>query len=1203
MEQNGFDRKREMMLRECFAVLHIERTKDEDIIRAAYRRLLVDVNPEDDPEGFKRLRSAYETALEYAASADEDGIIRSGKMLQPDTPEGEFFREFSDIYDSIHRRTDPDEWRRLLSFPVLESLDEGDRVKWNLFSRLSDQFRLPCRIWQLLDDAFSIRDNRKEFEEHLPREFVDYMIYKIEDKDGRSDFPPYEMLEGSDGADFDGFIGELVQYIRELQEAQEAETSAPKQRANGGDCRKRREKLEHIALYEVYHPWLSLEQAKLLFDSGSTDEALDIVKRLLAEYPPDKYPSECRIRLEGAALLYRAGALEEAAAIYRSITDNADDNAAGMFTALCRLSGIEAGNHNWNEARTLATRARRIHSTQELTDLLDEIHPKVIEECLASADTLTDDDAKALLWSFIRTDRWQDGLGFLAEHSGYIKDTAEWHRILSTLHLMAGHNTPAKNEAVLWRRSLQQEGVEDKAHQEALSYEIEGKAFEAEYAQEQNDDKLYADALECFNRCIELCPDDIDYHMDKVLLLRKHEDYEAMADACKKVLEVNGNFFWGYYYLQEAYDELGMAQAVIDTFYQAKGIYDKVPEIYERAVNVFIAYNQYKDAQQLLKQAEDAGVESYQLMLYRISVLDNLAADVESWTAADNYAAHVIQIMKEQKAPDKLLSTAYLNRAYLNEDTERSGDKKTLELACKYAKESERIYDNLSALYFLGRFYERYKNNSTAAYKYLKLCEEKGMDFEWMYFYIARCMEGFKKWDNAIVYYKKVVEKNPDNRDTYWRIAWLYRRKYQRTLVNDYGELALHYLSIQEEKFGVNAITLKQKAIIHCRTREYDTALAEVDEALKSFEDSWLWQIKAEALRGLGRFEEAAGCYVNSILAEDQYGGDSEFSIGRIYSSYVRIKEYDKCIECLQNLLEELDDDEARRACMVRLSCAYALTADYEKSMQCLEDAYESIDISKRRLKKLDDEAERVKKIFGIYQSFMPIDEMQKVIGEKCRAASKMALSAAADEKEPAMGRAVMLHYMGDIYYNLADFKTALRFYEQAYYLSHSIKGYSEAEELACSMMKTFYWLGDSVNARKFGGIYLRHLKRPFRECQELGMSEKEAMELDSPQSKQVFYNLFIYAFYTGRMKDAGRYFDKMKSSRMCHWCCEEDCTEYYEICALMAMQRKDYKKARDYCRLSNETSWSGDNIEARMFLMMMDKIMTGKADYSGCAP
>lgn len=55
-----------MNVQEIFGILGIEETRDEDEIRAAYRKLLLTSNPEDDAEGFKRLRRAYEEAVGYA---------------------------------------------------------------------------------------------------------------------------------------------------------------------------------------------------------------------------------------------------------------------------------------------------------------------------------------------------------------------------------------------------------------------------------------------------------------------------------------------------------------------------------------------------------------------------------------------------------------------------------------------------------------------------------------------------------------------------------------------------------------------------------------------------------------------------------------------------------------------------------------------------------------------------------------------------------------------------------------------------------------------------------------------------------------------------------------------------------------------------------------------------------------------------------
>ena len=61
-----------------FHILGIEETKDENAVKMAYRKLLKETNPEDDPEDFKRLRTAYETAAAFAAKPDDETEPENG---------------------------------------------------------------------------------------------------------------------------------------------------------------------------------------------------------------------------------------------------------------------------------------------------------------------------------------------------------------------------------------------------------------------------------------------------------------------------------------------------------------------------------------------------------------------------------------------------------------------------------------------------------------------------------------------------------------------------------------------------------------------------------------------------------------------------------------------------------------------------------------------------------------------------------------------------------------------------------------------------------------------------------------------------------------------------------------------------------------------------------------------------------------------
>lgn len=107
----------------AFQILGLSETKEEEQIRQSYLTLLKGTNPEDDPEGFKRLREAYEEALRFAGQQDEE---------EEEEPQGEvglWMKRVREIYRDILLRREAENWKVLFDDPV-----------WTRFWRQGDSF-------------------------------------------------------------------------------------------------------------------------------------------------------------------------------------------------------------------------------------------------------------------------------------------------------------------------------------------------------------------------------------------------------------------------------------------------------------------------------------------------------------------------------------------------------------------------------------------------------------------------------------------------------------------------------------------------------------------------------------------------------------------------------------------------------------------------------------------------------------------------------------------------------------------------------------------------------------------------------------------------------------------------------------------------------------------------------------------------------
>ncbi|WP_172197418.1 J domain-containing protein [Saccharibacillus qingshengii] len=152
-----------------WSMLGIEPTSEIKAIKRAYARRLKECHPEENPEGFQRIRQSYEMALEEAKRLAEPGGSASLSKAElqglrnpepaaaetgPESPVMLFMRRCEDIYTEIEKRIDPDTWQELLDDELFWPIEVRERIGRDLFGFLLKHPFLPQSVLHLLDRHF-----------------------------------------------------------------------------------------------------------------------------------------------------------------------------------------------------------------------------------------------------------------------------------------------------------------------------------------------------------------------------------------------------------------------------------------------------------------------------------------------------------------------------------------------------------------------------------------------------------------------------------------------------------------------------------------------------------------------------------------------------------------------------------------------------------------------------------------------------------------------------------------------------------------------------------------------------------------------------------------------------------------------------------------------------------------------------------------
>lgn len=1128
-----------------FEVLGIGETKDGDEIRRAYRKKLLSVNPEDNPEGFKRLRKAYESALAMCRRAEDT-------QEEEDTPVSRYLKEAEAIYSSLSRRLDEEEWKRLANHELLDDLELEEEIRRKLFRYLVDHFRLPASVWQILDRAFGIVEGAGELKEHLPEDFVNFMVWKCSEGADDSDFP-FDKLEGEDRADYDTFIANYNQLVRISREEAEDKESWRKEIG---------QKIAFMDTFGIRHPWYEMEKARYMLLCGQKEEAERMARALW-----DRGEKDIRMLFSGAYILKECGQGEEAAAVYQDLLEREEMTNEDIYTASVALAEIFAEKREWEEAKEYALHARRLYNTKKAMDLLNECNAEII--ALYTGEKAGEMDAEKgvmLAWCYIQAGRAEEGLGFFKNNPVLEEDTAECHRVKTVLYVSGGLDEEGAAEARLWRKSLEEQGLpkeEEEAYRMAQSYEMEGKALQIRL--EKLEDKegeeaadLKAAAMAAFQEAVEHLPEETDFLMAKLNFLRspffgEKRDNEQIVEICEKIKKIDNGYYWAYFYAQEAYEKMGKAQEVVDTYYEAKKIYAGMPEIYERAARAFWAYSQFRETKNIIAQAEEAGINSYYLRLRKLEMMRREAEDEDAMKAVDEYVGKLIEEMEEKgDAQEDLLSDAYLQRAFTHDNGYAKVFRQVDEME-RWAKRSVELADNNRNRYFLGRFYEEYKGESGTAYEHLKKCEERGLDFEWLYFYIAQCHEDFEEWDKAIEYYKKAMEKNPEESDFVWRVGWLYRKKFDRTGQKEYYEKAIKYLNLQVEKFGETSRELWQLSDLHGNVREYGLALAEIDRALEKDQQCRNWGQRGLLLQMSDRKEEAMESFEKAIEVQLKKGYDYHYSYYRMHDYFCEQREYERGIGWLEEKLNHVLTETQRDKILQYIKDDYMALENWEKALETLERIYGGTTLEDYVCDEWKKEGKRISDLLDLYQCYLPEEDLRRKT-EEAEALLERGGREGMQEDHGGMRRAYMqIAFCYDEY--LSDSERGLAFFRKALEYDRLIGiGNSDCRWTLTMIMRNLWRMGRTEEAKEYRELYRKSLAESYEECAELGKSLEELYLGECTSRRVSLYNLFQLCYYCGEYEEARKYLQQMESCEWCSSCMMGECTEEWECKGYMAL-------------------------------------------------
>ncbi|MBR1815645.1 MAG: tetratricopeptide repeat protein [Lachnospiraceae bacterium] len=1003
-------------------ILGIEQTKDKGLIKNAYREKLVGTNPEDDQEGFMKLREAYEEALRYADSDNEEETYEAddGDFYCPEELK-DLLGELKTLYRDFNKRIDENVWNKFLNRDEFIMLDSSTQALELLISFLMENFLLPNKIWKLIIDTFYIKERKRELTEKFPEDFISYIIDTAETPDNIN----YYLFDDTDDENIDEYIRTYHSFNSSIRRGlyEDAERL-----------------LEEIMGYGLYHPYIELAKIRIGFVKLEDDSDTDEIRKLYVDAKElcNECPQDFNVLTLCGDIAYRMKDYEAAESCY----NEADDVSPETYIIRVKKANLDLSRGEYEKARDVylkllrennydnSVRAGMLRANYKLIDKYSEI----------LSDNPGDNNTRLeMAWSMYQSYRFEDAIEVLNEFIPTEEKVFEYYNVKGRCYLCLLNYEDALFCFFKWKEAI--EGLSDDDSDEVLKQKKRYPYVNCLIGDCYLKQEKYDEARKYLNIAISKEHDEICIAYEALCELEyKTGDYETCISTCERLLEYNELNYIAYDYMAGSCIELKLIREALDACEKAIRIYPYAPDPYIKEIKIFNALNNKEAVKNIIKKYKSLGVTSDKIRLEEANVL----LEEGKYDDALEILFELEKVnVKESDLEDKekvisMIALCYVDKNMPNEAINY------LKILTGYNSRHPNAYGRIGVIYRkLKKFSDAlsYLNTQISINPHSYFYMEEAL--------VYRCMGNYGA---AIRDYETIIRSEPKNVDAHRELAYSYEKIGNVTASILHYDLAIDYSEEGEEK---GRLYIAKARILQCVKRFSEAKLIYEDYMEKYGPNADALYDFAELLQRMNEIEYAINLIKDNLdkAADDK---EEEMLLRKLCTIYGEEGYINMANETFRVIINKYPDDYKAYKLMADILKDHGLYDDateyYQKAIELdidgSENYYSSLvenEYSKKTLFKPDMKNE-IKKALEIGEKAKTIVDYIK-LARLYRVTKKYKLAVETINKGVSRFRCYGCFYSGchEIYYEKGLLYEAMKKYDMArncYKKALSIKGH-----------------------------------------------------------------------------------------------------------------------------------------------------------------